>query len=101
MPLAHLHKDWRSPIYAFFHPEVSIIYEKGHRVHDFTCGAKHCKGKGKQPRLVQRYLDMGDSKSTSSLCRHAKICWGEEIVTKADEAKDIDVARHALKGAKL
>ncbi len=70
---AHLQKDWWSPIYAFFQPEVEINYVGGCRVHDFSCGAKHCKGKGKNPRLVRRYLDTGDKKSTSGLRRHASI----------------------------
>lgn len=95
---ARLQKDWRSPIYAFFRPEVEINYVGGRRVHDFSCGAKHCKGKGKNPRLVHRYLDTGDKKSTSGLRRHASICWGEEIVKEAAEAKDIASARDALKG---
>jgi hypothetical protein len=70
-------------------------------VHDFTCNAKVCKGKGKNPRLVRRYLDTGDRKSTGSLRRHAKICWGEENVARADEAKNIEEARQGLKDAKL
>jgi hypothetical protein len=70
-------------------------------VHDFTCNAKVCKGKGKNSRLVRRYLDTRDSKSTGSLRRHAKVCWGEENVARADEVKNIDDARQALKGAKL
>jgi hypothetical protein len=70
-------------------------------VHDFTCNAKVCKGRGKNPRLVRRYLDTSDSKSTGSLRRHAKICWGEENIARADEAKNIEQARQALKDAKL
>ena len=97
--LARLQKDWRSPIYAFFRPEVEISYVDGRRVHDFTCAAKHCKEKGKNPRLVHRYLDTGDKKSTSSLHRHATICWGDEVVRDAAAAKDIASARDALKGA--
>jgi hypothetical protein len=73
----------------------------GQCVHDFTCAAKQCKGKGKNARLIRRYLDTGDSKSTGALRRHAKLCWGEANVAKADEARDIDAARDALKGAVL
>lgn len=98
---ARLQKEWRSPIYAFFHPEVAINYIDERRVHDFTCNAQNCKGKGKNPRVVRRYLDTSDSRSTGSLRRHAKICWGEENVSKADEAKDVGIARAALKGAEL
>ena len=71
----------------------------GRRVHDFSCAAKQCKGKGKNPWLVRRYLDTRDRKSTSGLRRHANICWGEEIVKGAAEAKDIASAQDTLKGA--
>jgi hypothetical protein len=99
IPPAHLQKDWQSPIYTFFHPDVVISYVDNRCVHDFSCAAKQCKGKGKNPRLVRCYLDTGDKKSTSGLCRHAIICWGEEVVKEAAEAKDIASARDALKGA--
>lgn len=51
--------------------------------------------------MTLRALDTGDSKSTGALRRHAKMCWGEANVTKADQSKDIDAARDALKGAVL
>jgi hypothetical protein len=99
--LEKLKKDWRSPIYAFFHPNPATNYIDGRRVHDFTCNAKVCRGKGKEPRIIRRYLDKSDSKSTSGLRRHARICWGEENVARADDAKNIDAARQALKDSKL
>ena len=46
-----------------------------------------CMGKG-NGRMVRRYLDTGDAKSTSNLRKHAKICWGEEAVTVADKTRD-------------
>ena len=70
-------------------------------MHDFTCNAKVCKGRGKNPCLVRRYLDTSDSKSTGGLHRHAKICWGEENVARADEARNIEEACRGLKDAKL
>jgi hypothetical protein len=51
--------------------------------------------------MVRRYLDTSDGKSTGALRRHAKICWGEENVARADDAKNIDDARQALKDSKL
>ena len=42
-----------------------------------------------------------DHKSTSSLGHHVKQCWGEEIVAKAAEAKNIQVVREGLKTAEL
>ena len=87
-----LKKDWRSPIYAFYRPEVTISYTNGCHAHDFICTAKNCKGKGRNARMVQRYLDKKDNKSTSSLNRHAKMCWGEEIVEQAAKAQNIESA---------
>jgi len=46
---ACLWKDWQSPIYTFFRPEVEINYVDGHHVHDFTCAVKQCKGKERNP----------------------------------------------------
>ena len=79
----------------FFKPLPSIEYIKGRRVHVFECSAKHCKGKG-NGRMVRRYLDTTDAKSTGNLRKHAKVCWGEETVAAADQSRDIDAARDAL-----
>jgi hypothetical protein len=67
---------------------------KGHRVHVFECNVKHCKGKG-NGRMVRRYLDTGDVKSTSNLRKHAKGCWGDEVVAAADDMRDLQAAREA------
>ena len=69
-------------MYIFFKQTPSIEYIKDRRVHVFECAAKHCMGKV-NGRMVRRYLDTGDAKSTSNLCKHAKICWGEEAVAAA------------------
>ena len=97
--LERLSKDWNSPVYIFFKPTPLIEYIKDRCVHVFECNAKHCKGKG-NGRMVRRYLDTGDAKSTSNLRKHAKICWGEETVAAADQTRDIDAAREALKKIK-
>ena len=55
----------------------------------------HCKGKI-NGRMVCRYLDTGDAKSASNLCKHAKICWGEEVVAAADDTRDVRAAHEAL-----
>ena len=69
MKLECLLKDWNSPIYAFFTPTPLIKYINGHHV---QCSAKHCRGKS-NGHLVHCYLDKSDAKSTSNLCKHAKI----------------------------
>lgn len=51
------------------------------------------KGNG---RMVRRYLDTGDAKSTGNLRKHAKICWGEEAVAAADSTRDVRTAREVL-----
>ena len=94
--IERLSKDWNSPVYAFFKPTPLIEYIKDRRVHVFECNAKHCKGKG-NGRMVRRYLDTSDAKSTSNLRKHAKVCWGEEEVATADKTRDANTAREALK----
>ena len=64
-------------------------------MHVFECNAPNCKGKA-NGRKVRRYLDTTDAKSTSNLCKYAKICWGEEPVAAADTTKDVHAAREAL-----
>ena len=73
-----------------------IDYVKDRRVHVFICGAQPCKGNGKYGQQVRRYLDTGDKKSTSNLRRHARGCWGDEVVKAADNTKDVFAAREAM-----
>ena len=73
-----------------------IEYVDRRQVHTFICNAKNCKIKGKFGRNVRRYLDKGDSKSTSNLRRHAKACWGEEVIASASGV-DVHAARKILK----
>ena len=47
------------------------------------------------------YLDTGDAKSISNLRHHAKVCWGQEVVNVASEAKDVHAAYDAMAKAKL
>ena len=72
-----------------------IEYIKDHHVHVFECTATRCMGKV-NGRMVCQYLDIGDVKSMSNLCKHAKICWGEEAVAAADNMQDVRAAREAL-----
>ena len=97
--LERISKDWSSPVYVFFKPMPSIEYVNERRVHVFECAATHCKGKG-NGRMVRRYLDTTDCKSTGNLRKHARVCWGLEAVASADETRNIDAAREALKTLK-
>ena len=90
-----LSKEWNSPVYAFFKPTPSVVYINDRRVHVFECSATRCMGKG-NGRMVRRYLDTGDAKSTSNLRKHAKICWGEDVMAEADKTKDVHAAREVV-----
>jgi len=97
-------KDWTSPIYGFFESRPLITVIEGRRCHEFKCAAPHCKGKGVRARFVRRYLDKADRGSTSNMHKHAKICWGVEIVSKALQTKNeltIKEVRKSLSEAKL
>jgi hypothetical protein len=50
--------------------------------------------------MVRRYLDTSDRNSTGNLRKHARQCWGEEILLGADTCGDIETAREALGKAK-
>lgn len=97
--IERLSKDWNSPIYVFFKQTPRIEYVNNRRAHVFVCAAGRCRGKN--GRDVRRFLDTGDAKSTSSLRRHAKNCWGDEAVAAADGTQDLDGARVVLAKTKL
>ena len=45
-------------------------------------------------------MDKGDAKSTSNMRKHAKKCWGDEVVASADKAKNThEVRATTIKGA--
>lgn len=74
--------------------------EKGMALtYKFKCAATHCKHSS--GRIVRRYLDKSDKKSTSNLRRHARNCWGDEIVKNADACGSVNLARGALKNVTL
>ena len=80
-------KDWTSPIYGFFQARPTIEVIENRPCHEFHCAAPLCKGKGTRPRIVRRYLNKNDRNLTSNMHKHAKNCWGEEIISKALEGK--------------
>ena len=93
-------RDWTSPTYAFFEAIPVIEERDGRRCHVFRCSATTCKGRGREPRLVRRYLDTADRGSTGNLRKHAKECWGEEMIQKADATKDLKLARQEITKAR-
>jgi hypothetical protein len=59
-----MQKSWRSPIYNFFHTDVSIDYESERLYHFFKCAARACKT---PMGGVRRYQDSKDRNSTANL----------------------------------
>jgi hypothetical protein len=44
-------------------------------------------------RGVRRFLDTGDAKSTSNMCKHAKKCWSADVVAATDKANNANEVR--------
>jgi hypothetical protein len=70
-----------------------VEYIDGRKAHVFECAVRSCHCRS---RLVCWFLDTGNAKSTSNLCQHAKVCWGEEAVSAADNTRDVKTARDIL-----
>ena len=47
-----------------------------------------CKGNGTDLHIVWHFLDTADKGSTGNMQKHARHCWGEEIIKKANDMKD-------------
>ena len=71
----------------------SVEYIEHHKAHVFECTAQSCHGR---TRFVRRFLDKGNAKSTSNLHCHAKLCWGEETMSAADDTGDAKTTCEAL-----
>ncbi|KAF8546590.1 hypothetical protein OG21DRAFT_1479656 [Imleria badia] len=93
--IARLQKEWNSHVYAFFDPTPTIRVIDGRRAHEFQCCARSCKVK------IRRYLDTKDARSTGNLRKHVKVCWGEEVLKAADEAKHANDVRTNIVGGIL
>jgi len=94
---ARLQKEWDAPIYVFFKALPIIEYIKNCKTHAFECAAGNFKAK---KCFVHQYLDTSDSKSTSNMRHHARVCWGDEAVDAADGTKNKHIAEAALKSLK-
>jgi hypothetical protein len=85
--LDNLEKTWRSPIYTFFKPEVTLQYHDGRPCHFFACATKKCKlcAGG-----MQHFQDSKDKSSTANLKHHVVQCFGEDTVNAAVAGKKTD-----------
>ena len=84
--------EWKSAIYAFYSPVPTIGYVAGRCCHIFKCLGKSCK------HQVRRFLDTGDKASMGNMRKHVKSCWGEDMLSTAQEAANLDVAHKVIKG---
>ncbi len=82
---------WRSAIYAFYKADVEIGYVENRRCLLFRCAARGCVA----PPL-RRYLDKKDRASSGNLFKHARACWGEDVVDQARELGDATRVRTTL-----
>jgi predicted dienelactone hydrolase len=85
-------------VYAFFEPRPTVHEDKDRRWVQFKCTARHCESNS---RIIKRFLDTKDSSSTANLQKHAKACWGEEVVLQAEAAKTVDAAQEGLAKAEM
>lgn len=83
-------------MYAFFHePTIKYVGPTALRALTFKCAARGCGVS------VNRFLDKKDQASTSNLQRHAKRCWGHDMVREAKNAKNIDEVHDKIIGSLL
>ena len=82
----NLKKTWRSPIYTFFKPDVTLQYHEGRPYHFFACAAEKCK---LRVGGVWRFQDSKDKSSTANLKHHAIRCFGEDAVNAALTSKKV------------
>ncbi|KAI6004779.1 hypothetical protein EDD15DRAFT_2155499 [Pisolithus albus] len=95
VPSEQLQKEWVSPVYAFFGSMPVIKEIDGRQVHEFKCSARGCKVK------IRRYLDTKDARSTSNMQKHVKSCWGGDVLSAADNAKDANEVQTKIVGSIL
>lgn len=82
-------------MYAFYSPIPEIEYRDGRKCHIFRCTAQ--ANVTRCGHRIVRYLDTKDAQSTSNLRKHARKCWGEDVIKEADEAGTLDAARTLLR----
>ena len=84
-------RDWNSPVYAFFGPMPDIVYVDNWRCHIFKCLVKGCDHK------VWHFLDKGNKVLTGNMCKHIRLCWGEDILSQVVEVKNIEAVRDLIR----
>jgi len=87
-----MNKKWNAPIYAFFGTVLKIEYIKRRKCHTFVCSAVSCRHE------VCCFIGTSDAQSTGNMHKHIKKCWGEEVLSRADDIKNADKAHEQLGG---
>jgi len=96
MSLEQMKKGWNTAIYAFYDPDPAIEYNSdGRKCHIFRCMGRGCT------QLIKSYLDTSDAQSTGNMQRHVKKCWGEDVLSAAEDAKDPKVRTKVLRDYRL
>ena len=44
-----------------------------------------------------QFLDKGDTHLTGNLCRHAKMCWGDDVFQQVLDTKSVNAAHEVVK----
>ncbi|EDR12718.1 uncharacterized protein LACBIDRAFT_311470 [Laccaria bicolor S238N-H82] len=79
--LEQMKKGWNTAVYAFYDPDPAIKYNSdGRKCHIFRCTGRGC---------------------TQLIKRHFKKCWGEDILSAAEDAKDPKVWTKVLRDYRL
>jgi hypothetical protein len=84
-------KTWKSPVYAFFEPDIRIEYEaRGgarRKCHIFSCAGGHCLMR------IKCYLDTKDAQLTSNMWKHVVKCWGRDVLAAAEKEDNMNERR--------
>ncbi|KAI9448957.1 hypothetical protein BJY52DRAFT_1094684, partial [Lactarius psammicola] len=89
-----LSKNWDAPVYIFYKSTPKVEYFNNCKAHVFECAASSCCLK---TRFICCILYTDDISSTSNLCQHARVCWGDEALAAADQTHDVKTACEALR----
>lgn len=92
VPTAVSQPKWCSPIFAFFHSEVTVEVNGGQIYYYFKCKAPNCKGAGG----VKQFMDTQNGKSTSNLQQHAIACFGKDEVTKCHGMEESSIRSKSI-----
>ncbi|KAJ7849028.1 hypothetical protein B0H13DRAFT_2403549, partial [Mycena leptocephala] len=86
---------WTAPVYSFFKPPT-LKFDGDRPYHSFHCASTTCKYDAK---VVKRYADTTDATGTSNLKKHARRCFGAEVVDAAIAGAKVDSGDSSIHAA--